>query len=139
MKVLIGTNVILDVLCCRPRFLKASETVCKMCETNIISGSLCALSVPNIVYILRKELDPQKVKSIVDKLYLIFNVEDLKSTDTHKAADMEWSDYEDAVQTVCAVRISADFIITRNTCDYKESPVKAITPTELLNIMKGSE
>ena len=109
-----------------------------MCETNLLSGSVCALSIPNIVYILRKELDPQGVKSVVDRLYLIFNIEDLKSNDTKKAADMQWSDYEDAVQAVCAQRISADYIVTRNTLDFKESPVKAITPTELLKTMKSS-
>lgn len=134
MKVLIDTNVILDVLCERPLFLDASATVWKLCETKIISGSLCVLSIPNIVYILRKELDPQKVKSVIDTLYMIFGIEDMRSTDAQKAANMEWDDYEDALQTVCAVRMSADFIVTRNTRDYKKSPVKAVTPTELLAI-----
>lgn len=137
VKVLIDTNVILDVLCNRQQFIKESETVCKMCETKLLSGSICALSILNLVYILRKELNPQGVKSVVDRLYLIFNIEDLKSNDTKKAADMQWSDYEDAVQAVCADRISADYIITRNTVDFKDSRVEAITPTELLNIIKS--
>lgn len=137
MKVLIDTSIILDVLCKRPSFFPKSAIIYKMCETKLLVGNVCALSVPNIVYILRKELNPQGVKSIIDKLSLIFNIEDLKSSDIQKASDMQWHDYEDAVQAVCADRISADYIITRNTADYIESPVKAITPAELLNIIKG--
>ena len=55
MKALIDTNVILDVLCSRKSFVKFSSIVWKYCEVSRIKGYISALSVPNIVYILRKE------------------------------------------------------------------------------------
>ena len=54
MKVLIDTNVILDVLCGKTDFLEASSKVWKLCEINKLTGVISALSVPNIVYILSK-------------------------------------------------------------------------------------
>ena len=99
MKVLIDTNVILDVLCGRTDFLEDSSKVWKYCEINKIEGYISALSVPN----------------------------DLK-----KAAEMKTSDYEDALQMVCANRIKTDFIITRNIRDFMSSKVLAIKPSELL-------
>lgn len=132
MKVLIDTNVILDVLCGRTDFLEDSSKVWKYCEINKIEGYISALSVPNIVYVLRKELTPEKTQEVINQLFLIFKVADLKSDDLKKAAAMKTSDYEDALQMVCANRIKADFIITRNIRDFMSSKVLAIKPSELL-------
>lgn len=133
MKVLIDTNVILDVLCSREEFLEASSRVWKYCEVNKLTGVISALSVPNIVYILRKELDPDKTKDIIDRLMLIFDVAELKAEDLRKAAEMKTADFEDAVQMCCADRINADFIVTRNVRDFVSSPVPAVKPSELLD------
>ena len=132
MKVLIDTNIILDVLCKRPDFYKDSAKVFKLCEVKRISGVISALSVPNIMYILRKELDSEKTKEILDNLSLIFSIADLKADDLKKAADMQFKDYEDAVQSACAARIKANYIITRNIGDFTMSKVAAIKPIELL-------
>lgn len=40
--------------------------------------------------------------------------------------------FEDAVQSVTAERIHADYIITRNVRDFSRSKVIAFTPDELL-------
>ena len=130
---LIDTNIILDVLCDRTEFLEASSRVWKYCEINKLSGVISAISVPNIVYILRKELDPDKTKEIIDRLLLIFDVAELKAEDLRKAAEMKTADYEDAIQMCCADRINADFIVTRNIRDFVSSPVSAVKPSELLD------
>ena len=132
MKALIDTNVILDVLCSRENFVRFSSMVWKCCETNRIKGYISALSVPNIVYILRKELDPVRTKQVIDTLFLIFNVADLRAADLKKAGAVNSGDYEDALQMICAERIRADYIVTRNTADFAKSRVPAITPYELI-------
>ena len=66
------------------------------------------------------------------KLNIIFSIIELKPNDLILATDLDFNDYEDALQSVCAKRIKADFIITRNTKDFKNSQVKAITPEQLL-------
>lgn len=132
MKVLIDTNVILDVLCDRPDFAEASSYIWKCCEIGQIEGYISALSVTNIVYILRKELTPQKTQQFIEQIMMIFQVVDLKSTDLKLAAEMIISDYEDAVHMCQASRINADYIVTRNIRDFKDSKVPALKPSELL-------
>ena len=132
MKILVDTNVILDVLCNRPEFVEASSKVWKYCEVDQIEGYISALSVPNIVYILRKELTPQKTEQLIQQITMIFKVVDLKSTDLKAAAEMFSSDYEDALQMYQASRIKADYIVTRNIRDFKDSKVPALKPSELL-------
>ncbi len=132
MKILIDTNVILDVLCNRKDFAEDSLKVFKYCETNQITGYISALSIPNIVYIMRKELDRDRIKEILTVLTSIFTVVDLRGTDLIKAADLDFSDYEDALKSVCASRTKVNYIVTRNIKDFKNSSVPAIKPSELL-------
>ncbi len=132
MKILVDTNVVLDVLCNRPEFVEDSSRIWKYCEVNQIEGYISALTVPNIVYILRKELTPQKTEQLIQQITMIFKVADLKSTDLKSAAEMFTSDYEDAIQMCQANRIGADFIVTRNIRDFKDSKVPALKPSELL-------
>ena len=46
------------------------------------------------------------------------------------AAKMNWKDFEDAIQSATAEKINAAYIITRNTKDFQDSSVKALTPEE---------
>ena len=133
MKILIDTNVILDVLCNRKEFVDDSLKVFKYCEANQITGCISALSVPNIVYIMRKELDGEKVKEILTTLTSLFTVIDLRESDLTKAADMDFSDYEDALQSVCGTRAKVNYLVTRNIKDFKNSTVPAIKPSELFD------
>lgn len=132
MKVWLDTNVILDVLCNRPEFVDVSADVWKQCEVHNIEGYVSSLSILNIVYIMRKELTQEKINDIVRQLSMIFNVVDLKADDITKATNLPFSDYKDAVQSVGASRVKAQYIVTRNIKDYKGSKVPAIKPSELL-------
>jgi len=132
MKVLIDTNIILDVLSNRKEFVDDSSKVFKLCEIKRIIGYVSALSIPNLVYILRKELNKDKVKNLVEKLMLIFDIVELKEEDIKQATELNFTDYEDAIQSCQASRLKLDFIITRNIKDYKNSKVKAVNPSELL-------
>lgn len=132
MKVLIDTNVILDVLCKREGFFEDADKIFKLCEVKKIEGYISALSISNLVYIMRKELDAEKIKEVLQQLSLIFKITDMKADDLKKAADMNFKDYEDALQSVCAVRLKANYIITRNIKDFTDSKVMAIKPSELL-------
>ena len=99
MKVLIDTNIILDVLCNRKDFVEDSEKVFKLCEVKKITGYISALSITNIVYIMRKELDMEKIGQILERLSLIFEIVDLRADDLKRAGKLDFKDYEDAVQS----------------------------------------
>ena len=135
MKVLIDTNIILDVLCNRKDFVEDSTKILKYSEIGKIDGYISALSFPNIVYIMRKELNPKKTQEIINYLCLILNVLDLKAEDVKRATKENFDDYEDALQSICASRIKAQYIVTRNIKDYKNSKVTAIKPDDLIKIL----
>jgi predicted nucleic acid-binding protein len=132
MRLLIDANIILDVLQNRAEFVEASSLIWKLCETDRATGYVSTLTFANLVYIMRKELAPDKIEEVFQKLNLIFEFADFNSEDLSKAVQLNWKDFEDAVQSVTAERIRADYIITRNVRDFADSRVVAYTPSELL-------
>ena len=132
MKLLIDANILLDVLQKREPYVHDSSLIWKLCETNSIEGYVSSLTIANLIYVMRKELNPEKIEEVLKQLKLIFQLTDLSVSDIIEAAEMKWNDFEDAVQSTIAKRIHADCIITRNVKDFKESIVIAFTPTEYL-------
>ena len=45
-----------------------------------------------------------------------------------------FKDFEDCLQAECAAACGADFIVARNAKDFSESPVKAVSPEDLLKL-----
>lgn len=133
MRLMIDANIILDVLQAREPFYEDSSKISKMCETNMAEGYISTLIFANMVYIMRKELSPEKIENVLKALSLIYRFEDLTQADINSAAALQWDDFEDAVQAVIAKRINADFIITRNVKDFKDSEIIALTPSDFLN------
>ena len=134
MNVFIDTNILLDVLCKRKPFYPDSYRIFQLCEAGLVNGNLSALSIADIVYILRKELNPDKIKEIINTIFLIFKVSDLKADDLQSAASLHFDDYEDALQTICAKRTNSSYIISRNTKDFVNSDIPVLTPAEFCNL-----
>lgn len=131
MKLLIDTNILLDVLQEREPHFKISFKIWGLCEYDeSVTGYISSMSPMNIAYVMRKELTPERTEEIFMTLVMTFNFVGLGLSDLEKAADMKWQDFEDAVQSATASRINADYIITRNTKDFQDSRVKALTPEE---------
>ena len=133
MVLLIDTNVLLDVLQERHPYFEASFQVWGLCEyEEAVTGYISCMSPVNIAYIMRKELTPERMQETFVTLEFAFKFAELKTSDLENAANMKWRDFEDAVQAATASRIHADYIITRDTKDYQDSPIPALTPEEYL-------
>ena len=132
MRFLIDANIVLDVLQKREPYWKDSSVIWKLCETEQAEGYISTLTFANLMYVMRRELDPAQIRDVLDKLRLIFRFADFTAADLEKAADMGWDDFEDAIQAATAERIMADSIITRNVRDFRNSKVIAFTPSEFI-------
>ena len=129
MRLLIDGNILLDVLQKRKPHYEDSAKIWKMCEVELAEGYVSVLTFANV---MRKELSSEKIEEAIKALSLIFRFEDLKAVDINAAAALQWTDFEDAIQSVTAERIDADYIITRNVKDFKNSKIIALTPSEFL-------
>jgi len=135
VKVLLDTNIIIDVISKRAGY-EDSLRLFKYCESGRVQGVISATTVTDILYILRKHIDPSEVRAAVQTLLLIIDIASIGKGEIAAAFTSEMKDFEDAVQSACAKRIGADYIVTRNLKDFDKSAVKAITPAEALELFK---
>lgn len=132
MRLLIDANIILDVLQERQPHVADASVIWKLCETDQAEGVVSSLTVADLIYVMRKELDEDQIADVIEKLRLIFVISDFTAADLFKAAEMKWADFEDAVQSAIAERVQADYIITRNVRDFIKSKVMAFAPSEYI-------
>jgi hypothetical protein len=80
--------------------------------------------------------DHKTTIDFLKKLRLVLTVLNVDDSTVSKALESEFGDFEDAVQYFTAVHNEINYIITRNTDDYKKSAIPVYTPTEFLKMME---
>ena len=64
---------------------------------------------------------------------------DVTKTIIKKSLKSEFKDFEDAIQYNCALTISKiDFIVTRNSKDFKKSVLPVMNPQEAIGIINST-
>lgn len=135
MKVMIDTNVIIDVLLERENFVEESYKVLSMCEEHLISGFVSASSVTDIYYLVRKYTHSTELAyKTIGKLLEIVKVCGVTNNDVLTAFQKKAKDFEDCLVSVCAKSNNCNYIITRNKKDFENFEVEALTPTEFINM-----
>ena len=139
MKVLVDTNIILDVLLNRKPHVAASAQILAYIEESKLEGFICATTVTTIHYLLECSLEKQAARQAIQRLLHLFEIAPVNRPVLQEAVLSKISDYEDAVIEQAALLVQADVIVTRNTKDFKKSNVKAMDPSELLSCLKEGE
>jgi len=135
LKVLVDTNVVLDVLLDRHPFAKAAARVFALVEESRIEGFLCATTVTTVDYLLGQALSPREARAALQRLLDLFEIAPVNHPVLEQALGSDVSDFEDAVIEQSARVVSADAIATRNLKDFKKSSVTAMDPPELLSVV----
>jgi predicted nucleic acid-binding protein len=135
MTAVIDTNVVLDYVLEREGFAQAAADCLERLLTQKAKTFLTASTITDIYDVaLRQTKNAAGAKEIIAKLLDAFQIASVDGADCAKALEIGVGDYEDAVLCVCASKVKADCIITRNAKDFAASPVKVITPDDFLSL-----
>ena len=133
MKVIIDTNIIIDILEKREPFFQDSYRVVQLGLDGKLDTLMSAGAVTNVYYIINRSLhDTNKAREKIFALTTLINICDTASDDIAVALTLFITDFEDAVVAAIAKREKADFIVTRNEADFHNSPVPVINPAQFI-------
>jgi predicted nucleic acid-binding protein len=133
MKVLVDTNIIIDILEQREPFFGDSYKLIQLAVQGRMEAFMGAGALTDVYYIINRSLhDAEKAKEKIIGLTALIRLCDTTIGDINAAFTLSIDDFEDAVVAATARRERADYIVTRNEGDFKNSPVPAINPTLLL-------
>lgn len=136
MKILIDTNIILDLIQSREPFSENASKIINSCVKKENEGYISAHSLSDIFFILRKDKTVEERKALILNLCSFFIVipED-KNFYTAVCQNNDWNDLEDGLQMKCADFENLDYIVTRDAGKgFNNSPVKVISEENFLNI-----
>jgi len=126
-KVLIDTNVALDILLRRPNYQNA-KVVYLLAEKNQLDCYISASAITDIFFLSKKDLGKKNAKEALKNLLQVFKPATVTDNHIYQALNLDWNDFEDSVQYVVGKNLSVDYIVTRNIQDYSFGSIPAITP-----------
>ncbi|MDR2759366.1 MAG: PIN domain-containing protein [Spirochaetaceae bacterium] len=136
-KIVIDVNIFMDFLFKREGHEKVAE-IFKQCIKKNVAGFSCAHEITTLNYFLQKSnRDKVKIRKTLSGIMKHFKVIATNEEILQKALFSEIDDFEDAVIEVSSKENGAEYILTRNTRDFKKSIITPITPEELLIILKN--
>lgn len=137
--IFLDTNVIIDFLADRRPFSLLAAKIFNYSLQGKVKVFISAVSYNNIYYILRQSLTNRETIKLLDELCEMTEVADVTKSIIKKSLKMDFKDFEDAIQYNCALSINKiDFIVTRDTKDFKNSVLPVLTPEEAISSLESA-
>ena len=135
MKILLDTNIVLDVLMDRMPFADAATELFSKVEEGTIIGYLCGTTITTVYYLAAKTVGAPRAREEIKKLLSLFEVAPVNRPVLESALVADFSDFEDAVIHEAACHVGAEAIVTRNQKDFKKSRISVYSSEELAKIL----
>lgn len=133
MKILVDTNVVLDIVLERQPFFAQSAQVLKTALQANIQLYITATTVTDLYYIVRKAKDKALALNFIKELLDFVDVTAVDKSVILQALQVDMNDFEDAIQASSAKNADIDIIVTRNEADFINSNLIIHTPETFLN------
>ncbi|WP_298147903.1 PIN domain-containing protein [Flavobacterium sp.] len=132
MKIFLDTNILVDLIADRKPFSKQAIEIFSSAEKNKTQLFTSSHSVATTHYLLKKYVDEKELREIICNLLEFLTVISVDVDILKKGLRSNHRDFEDAIQIFCATTVSGlNFIVTRNSKDFKTSEIPVLTPDEM--------
>jgi predicted nucleic acid-binding protein len=133
--VLIDLNIILDVLQkCEP-FFETSAGFLATVETGRVQGFVSAHSITTLFYLIQKGKSSADARATITNLLQFIKISPVDQTTIEQALNLDFRDFEDAVQMISAVQCKVDCLVTRNVKDYQAALLPVMQPVDFLRTL----
>ena len=135
----LDTNVLIDFLADRKPYSIDVARLFNFSFQKKVVLYVAAVSYNNIYYILRRTLSHSETIRVLSELEDWTEIIDVSKEVIKKSLKSDFKDFEDAIQYNCALTLTKiDFIVTRDTKDFKKSTLSIMTPEEAVSLLENS-
>ena len=132
IRVLLDTNILLDLFLERPEFVRAAEEVWEANRLGRFEGYVSALTPPTIYYVGKKIKGEAAMRFALIGLLTKFRVCTIDHASLRAALALPLKDYEDAVQVASAQANGLEAIVTRDLADFAGATLPVYSPADFL-------
>ncbi len=130
--ILVDLNIVLDVLQKREPFYEASARLLAAVETGLLEGFIAAHSITTLFYLIQKDKSSAEARANITNLLQLLKIAPVNQSTIDQALNLDYSDFEDAVQMISALQCKAAYLITRNARDYQPPLLPVLSPADFL-------
>jgi predicted nucleic acid-binding protein len=135
MRLLLDINVLLDVLLQRDPWAQPAANLLTRIERGPAEGHVAAHTLTTIHYVVSRARNRQAAATAVTDLLRFLEVVPLEKADFNQALVLPMSDFEDAVQAAAAMKIGADYIVTRDEKGFGGLTIPPVNSGEALSLL----
>jgi predicted nucleic acid-binding protein len=129
MKVLLDTNVLLDVAQARVPHRAESEAVVTWCVEHPGQSFVAWHTLSNLYFIIGND---RTAREFIADLLKVCEVPATGTAAAKLGLRLPLRDYEDALQLAAALEAGADVIVTRDEKDFRDSTIPGQSPSAFL-------
>jgi len=135
-RLLVDTNIIIDLLAKRERFLTEAQELFTLSDKKEVKLYVSSLTFANTHYILSQSLKIDDSRKILRKFKVLVEVLPMDDKIIDLSLDSDFKDFEDAIQYYTALENNLELILTRNLKDFKLSRIPVLTAKDYLQLNK---
>lgn len=132
MRILIDTNVILDIALERQPFVEQAIRLLEMAQQADLTVYVTATTITDLYYITRKANGRTIAHDFIVDLLRIVEIADVDGSIIREALHSEIDDFEDAIQESAAKKQAIQVFVTRNEADFVNSVLQVYDPGSFL-------
>ena len=137
MRVLLDTNVLIGLYTQQPPEGDIAQKLLVMKEFGDVELWVSAKSFTDVFYVLHKTYSSDYVQSAFEESYQWLEICSVDSADIHRATSRRWADFEDCLVDVCAEKVKADFLLTRDEKGFAQAHVPVMSPGDFFNYIES--
>ena len=135
MRLLLDTNVLIDFYAQREPFCQSAKKLLIMRAFGDAELWASAKSFTDIFYVLRKDADSASIQRAFEESFQGLQLCGVDGSDVTLAAHMKWNDFEDCLVYICAQKVKADYLITRDKNGFERAAIPVLSPEEFLQLI----
>ncbi|MBX9034118.1 PIN domain-containing protein [Gordonibacter massiliensis (ex Traore et al. 2017)] len=138
MRLLLDTNVMLDIFAARKEFYHEALALKIMGLSQDAELWVSAKSFTDVFYLMknRGKYESDSIQDIFLENLEYLHVCKVEQEDIVESAKMKWPDFEDCLVARCAEKVKADVLITRDRKGFEQASVKSCSPVTFFEMLE---
>ena len=135
MRALLDTSIVYDIMCKRPFDEEGLEQLKVMHAFGDVELWVSAKSFTDLFCLMRREVDSEVAHDVLEEAFTWLSVCSVDEGDVKMALHARWHDFEDSLVNVCAEKVKADYIVTRDQKGFRNASTPHGTASDFMEFV----
>ena len=135
MRALLDTNIVYDALCKRPFDEEGLLQLKVMQAFGDVELWVSGKSYTDLFYLMNRELDSDTAQDLLEETLDWVKVCSVDEEDIARALQARWRDFEDSLVNVCAEKVKADYLVTRDIKGFGSTRIPHGSASEFMDFV----